>query len=355
MKKILLIASRPLANDGLTKIETDVIKYSIDSIEFEVACGFDYDFDNLYVKQLKKQQIKFHALPSKKKPFTYMREIYKLVKRERYDGVYIHGNSAMMFMEAIPAKLTRTRVITHCHNTKSDYPLVHYIAKPFFNRAVDVKIGCSLWASQWAYCGKNIITIINGIEIDLFKYDKKKRNEVRKLLDWESNKVVGHIGRFSKQKNHKKLIDVFSEMYKKDDSMRFLLIGDGDLKENIENQIRILGLSEVVCIIDKTEAPQDYMNAMDIMIIPSLFEGLCLVALEAQANGLPVLIDEFFTPETCATDLVKILKLHDPDGVWAESAIQLMQEGRHDVSKQLYEKKMDKEDMMKSIWDILVK
>lgn len=66
------------------------------------------------------------------------------------------------------------------------------------------------------------------------------------------------------------------------------------------------------------------------------------MALEAQANGLPVLIDEFFTPETCATDLVKILKLQDPDGVWAESAIQLMQEGRHDVSKQLYEKKWTK-------------
>ena len=94
---------------------------------------------------------------------------------------------------------------------------------------------------------------------------------------------------------------------------------------------------------------------MDIMIIPSLFEGLCLVALEAQANGLPVLIDNFFSPETKASNLVKQMDLRDENTVWAETAISLLEKGRHDVSKQLIEEKMDKEDMMKSIQDILVK
>ena len=353
MKQILLIASRPLANDGLTKIEMDVIKYNKGIIDFEVACGFG--FDNLYGDQLHKQQIKCHSLPQKKKAFEYMRAIYKLVKKEKYDAIYIHGNSAMMFMEAIPSKIAGARVITHCHNTKSDYPLIHYIAKPFFNMAVDTKIGCSLLASKWAYCGKNIITIVNGVEIDQFKYDEKKRLEVRKSLEWSENKIVGHIGRFSKQKNHKKLINIFSEMYKKDHSMRLLLIGDGDLKNEIENQIRNMKLENVVCIINQTEKPQDYMAAMDIMIIPSLFEGLCLVALEAQANGLPVLIDNFFSPETKASNLVKQMDLRDENTVWAETAISLLEKGRHDVSKQLIEEKMDKEDMMKSIQDILVK
>ena len=253
MKQILLIASRPLANDGLTKIEMDVIKYNKGIIDFEVACGFG--FDNLYGDQLHKQQIKCHSLPQKKKAFEYMRAIYKLVKKEKYDAIYIHGNSAMMFMEAIPSKIAGARVITHCHNTKSDYPLIHYIAKPFFNMAVDTKIGCSLLASKWAYCGKNIITIVNGVEIDQFKYDEKKRLEVRKSLEWSENKIVGHIGRFSKQKNHKKLINIFSEMYKKDHSMRLLLIGDGDLKNEIENQIRNMKLENVVCIINQTEKP----------------------------------------------------------------------------------------------------
>jgi len=144
-------------------------------------------------------------------------------------------------------------------------------------------------------------------------------------------------------------------MYKKDHSMRLLLIGDGDLKNEIENQIRNMKLENVVCIINQTEKPQDYMAAMDIMIIPSLFEGLCLVALEAQANGLPVLIDNFFTPETKASNLVKQMDLRDENTVWAETAISLLEKGRHDVSKQLIEEKMDKEDMMKSIQDILVK
>lgn len=353
MKRILLIASRPLANDGLTKIEMDVIKYNKGTIEFEVACGFG--FDNFYGKQLHEQQIKCHSLPLKKKVFAYMRAIYKLVKAEKYDGVYIHGNSAMMFMEAIPSKIAGERVITHCHNTKSDYPLVHYIAKPFFNMAVDIKIGCSSLASKWAYSGKNIITIINGVDINRFRYDEKKRIEVRKSLGWTENKIVGHIGRFSKQKNHKKLVEIFAEMYKKDQSMRLLLIGNGDLQHEIENYIQKLGVADEVCIINYTENPQDYMSAMDIMIIPSLFEGLCLVAIEAQANGLPVLIDQFFTVETSASDLVNGLELKDDNAVWAETAIDIMKNGRHDVSKQLIKEQMDKENMLKNIQDILVK
>lgn len=353
MKRILLIASTPLANDGLTQIEMDTIEFNQDVIQFEVACGFG--FDNSYGKKLKDKDIICHILPHKRIVFAYMFAIFKLVKQKKYDSVYIHGNSAMMFMEAIPSKLAGTKVITHCHNTKSNYPLVHYMVKPVFNLAVDEKIGCSSWASKWAYCGKNIITIVNGVDIQKFKYNENKRYEMREKLSWEKCKVIGHIGRFSKQKNHKKLIQIFNEIYKNDHKARLLLIGDGELRKEINEQIRSLRLSDVVCMIKETDCPQDYMQAMDIMVVPSLFEGLCLVAIEAQANGLPVLIDNNFTPETVASDLVEVIELSETNGKWADMVEELIKLGRQDVTEQLLRKKMDKVDMMKRLQEVLLR
>lgn len=351
LRKILLIASRPLANDGLTKIEMDVLRTNKDWYEFEVACCFG--FDNIYGDELKKRSISCHTLPNKKSPISYMKAIYKLVRNKKYDAVYIHGNSAMMFLEAIPSKVAGTKVITHCHNTKSNYPLIHYIMKPIFNLFVDKKIGCSSLASKWAYCGKNIITIPNGIETKKFEFDETVRKEIRNELEWNDKKIIGHIGRFNRQKNHSKLIGIFSEMNKMDKNTRLLLIGDGELRSKIEKEISIKGLDKSVKILGFTDRPQDYMQAMDIMIMPSLFEGLCLVAVEAQANGLPVLIDCFFSPETSVTEQAEAIDLSLPNVDWARKGIELIDKGRIDVSDQVREKKMDQKDMMESIREVL--
>lgn len=351
-KRILLIASCPLGNDGLTKIELDIIRFNGECIEFEIACG--YGFPGRYRDWLKTNKIPFLELPQKRNLILYMFSIIKIVRTGKYDSVYIHGNSAMMFLEAIPAKIGGAKVITHCHNTKSDYPIIHYLMKPFFNLAVDKKIGCSVFASKWAYCGKNIITIPNGVETDKFVYDESVRQKVRESLGWSDCRIVGHIGRFNKQKNHSKLIRIFNEMYRKEDGMRLLLIGDGDLRSDIVNDIKRCGLSEYVKIISYTEKPQEFMQAMDIMILPSLYEGLCLVAVEAQANGMPVLIDLFFSPETSATEQATAIDLSLSDVKWAEYSFNLLEKGRKNVIQQIKDKKMDQNEMMKEIQRILI-
>lgn len=350
-KRILLISSRPLANDGLTKIEMDVIFAFANSIDFEVGCCFG--FENDIGERLISNNIPCHKFPNKEKPFAYMSAIRKLVKKERYDAVYIHGNSAMMFLEAIPAKNAGTKVITHCHNTKSNYPFLHYMIKPVFNMFVDKKIGCSVLASKWAYCGKNIITIPNGIEIDKFAFNGEKRKKVKEALGWEDKKIVGHIGRFNKQKNHFKLVGIFDEMHKLDEDMRLLLVGDGELRDDIKAEIEARGLEKYTRIISFTNRPQDYMQAMDVMILPSLFEGLCLVAVEAQANGLPVLIDSFFSPETSVTEQATEINLFLSDLEWARYGIQLMEKGRKNVTDQIRNKKMDQRDMLEAIRKVL--
>ena len=351
-KHILLLASRPLANDGITKMEMDAIDFNKDIITFDVACAFG--FDNSYGEKLKKEGIKCFELSPKKNVFLYIKSIRKLVRAQKYDAVYIHGNSAMMFFDSLPAKMAGAKVITHCHNTKSDYPIIHYLLKPFFNVLIDKKIGCSSLASKWAYCGKNIKTIVNGVDIDKFKFDETIRTDMRAKIGWANQKIVGHIGRFNYQKNHEKLIRIFKKMYDQDTSCRLLLIGDGELQQQIKEQIASLKLENVVKIIDHTDSPQEYMNAMDIMIMPSLFEGLCLVAIEAQANGLPILLNRFFSPETSATKQARVLDLEDLDDVWAGTALNMISAGRQNVTQQLKNKNMDYTDMMNSIRNELI-
>lgn len=351
-KKIFMIATTPLNNDGLTKIEMDVILYCQDYIIFDLACG--YELSHIYAEKLQALGVCFYKLPDKKKILSYMFAIQNLVKRKKYSTVYIHGNSAMMFLETIPSKLGGAKTITHCHNTKSNFPLFHYMLKPFFNAAADVKIGCSIFATKWAYMGKRIITIPNGVDLMRFCYDEEKSREVRKKLGWETEKIVGHIGRMNKQKNHKKLISVFHRMHGIDDSVRLLLIGNGELKEDIATQIEVLGISDLVKIINNTDRPQDYMQAMDIMVLPSLFEGLCLVAIEAQANGLPVLLDDLFSPETRVSDLAFSLKLTESDEIWAKKTLEIMKAGRHDVMDQIRANKMEYHVMMDRIKKVLL-
>ena len=350
--KGLLLATTPLTSDGLTKIELDVIEYNKDIISFDIACGAELKSN--YQTLLNAYNVKFYKLPNKKNVFSYMLAIWKLVNKNKYDFVYIHGNSAMMLLEAMPSKVAGVRVITHCHNTKSNYPIVHRLVKPLFNKVVDDKIGCSVLASQWAYSGRNIRCIVNGVDIERFKYNEENRKDYRKKLGWEKKQIIGHIGRFSYQKNHKRLVDIFDVYCRAFPDARLLLIGDGDLRDVIQKQIEDYGLTDKVKIIQHTDTPEKYMSAMDIFVMPSWFEGFGLVALEAQANGVPTLLDTLFSPETFATDCCNAIALDETNDVWVNEINRCMKKGRLDCTEQLITKGFEQSVMMKKIQEVLL-
>lgn len=350
--KIMMLASRPLEHSGITKIEMDVIERIRPLCEILVACSFG--FDNEYGELLKENGIKCITLPSKKKTFSYMKAIKRGIKKENIDEVYINGNSAMMFFDALPSKMAGARVVTHCHNTKSDFPIVNYLAKPVFNMIVDKKIGVSELASKWAYMGKNIVTIPNGIDLNRFYIDTEDREGIRKQLNVERKHVYGHMGTFNNQKNHKRLIDIFNTIQKKDDKAVLLLIGDGELKTDIKNKVETLKLSSKVIFVDFTNNPERYFRAMDLAIIPSVYEGFCMAALEAQACGAPVLTSDVFPEEIYVTDRCQRLSLSKTDDEWAEKAISMLGYEQYDISKMIKDKNMDHDSMINSIINILL-
>lgn len=349
-QKILIISSRPFEHSGITQIVMDLIDHDNGRISFDAASfGYYYGYD----EQLRNKGSRFYKLPEKSHVLSYMRDIYRIVRKGGYHKVYIHGNSSLMTAEALPAKLAGARVITHCHNTKPPGScLRYYFFKPVFNCLVDCRIACSKEAADWAYFGKRTI-IPNGIDIPRFSYNKETRETIRRRLGLNGNCVVGHIGSFNKQKNHKKLISVFEEMLRIKPDARLLLIGDGELKESILSSIRMKGLSEYVIVMDHVDDPEDYLQAMDVVVIPSQYEGFCLSALEAQVSGLPVIVSEAIPDAALATDRCIRMNLKDSDEDWARKALKMLKEKRRDQSELIADKGYSIQRMLDSIFSIL--
>ena len=353
MKKILLLATTPFLNDGLTKIEKDVFRYSKHDIAFSVASSFG--FDNAFGKELKNEGIACYQLSPKRSVFKYMIDIYKLTSKQDFDSVYIHGNSAMMFIEALPVWLAgKRKIITHCHNTSSKYPFFHKLFKPFFNQIVSRKIACSKDAAEWAYCGENIKIVVNGVDVEKFAFDPNKRVEKRKELGWDTAYVIGHIGRFNLQKNHSFLIEVFEKVQQKLPESRLLLIGTGELEDKIKQMVINKGIEKKVCFLGNTDFIADYVQAMDIFVLPSLYEGLCLAAIEVQANGVPIIISNNVSRETFATSCITPLSLSASLQCWVDKIIGCKSRKRIDTQNVLKEKGMDSGRMLVEIHAILL-
>ena len=174
---------------------------------------------------------------------------------------------------------------------------------------------CSEYAARWMYGDKavdsgKIKVFPNGVDTEKFSYDQGFRNEIRREFNIENNTVIGHIGRFNTQKNHKFLIDIFSEYHKIDKNAYLLCVGGGELMDEIKEYANKCGVADRVIFAGYRNADvQKFYSAFDIFVLPSLYEGLPVVAVEACAAGLPVLMSEHVTKEALITDRCEVLSV----------------------------------------------
>lgn len=175
--------------------------------------------------------------------------------------------------------------------------------------------------------GKNALTngkvtiINNAINIEKFKFNKEKREQLRKELGIENCFVIGHVGRFVKTKNHEFLIDVFNEVLKQRNNAKLLLIGDVNLKSLIEAKVKNLGIEKAVIFLGVRNDVADLYNAMDVFVLPSLYEGLPVVGVEAQTNGLPFICSDRVTNEILLTDNIRLLSLQQYKTEWCDAIL----------------------------------
>lgn len=196
--------------------------------------------------------------------------------------------------------------IIHSHNTMEGGGKFHKYLHLWNQRDLEQYatdfLACSEPAALWI-CGqkrfkmKKYMIIKNGINTKDFSYSRQNREKIRDELGIKGEKVIGHIGRFSPQKNHTFLIDIFNYINKKDPDIILLLVGDGNLRQQIQNKVNRLGLQDRVIFTGIRADVPDLYCAMDVFLFPSLYEGLGMVLVEAQAAGLPCVVSEKGIPE----------------------------------------------------------
>ena len=167
----------------------------------------------------------------------------------------------------------------------------------------------------------NIVHINNAIDCNKYRYSEEIRKQYREKMNLEDNLVFGHIGRFHFQKNQMFLLEIFNEIHKIKPDSKLILIGDGEDKEKILNKINQLKLERSIELLGVRGDVEKIIQAMDAIIFPSLFEGLSLVLVEAQANGISIFASDTISKETKIGDNINFISLEATAKEWAETIL----------------------------------
>lgn len=286
-----------------------------------------------YINEAKSKGAKvYEVTPYTKNIIKFTYEIYKIIKEGNYKIVHSNMNALSGF-PLFAAYLAGVKVrILHNHTTDSMEErlrtLVKRLLRPFAKAFANRYWACSKLAGEWMYGKKAVesgkVTIINNaIDLDKFAFNQEKRHVLRKELGVESKFVVGHVGRFMKQKNHDYLIDVFAEISNKKENAVLLLIGEGSLMGVIKEKVKSLGLIEKVVFLGARSDVADLYNVMDVFVLPSLYEGFGMVTIEAQVNNVPVIVSTEVPTEVVISNNIKFIKLTNGIKKWSESIVRL--------------------------------
>ncbi len=259
-----------------------------------------------------------------------------LKEHPEYKIVHSHVRSTATIVLSI-AKKYGCKTIAHSHSTSSGSGLSAIVKNCLQYRirfVADYFMGCSQKAGEWLF-GKKVcssdryMNVCNAIDAEKYIYDKKIADDVRKELGYaEDDFVIGHVGRFSEPKNHMFLLDVFNEVHKKNSRYKLILVGDGELRENIEKKIKDYNIEKDVILTGVRTDVNRLMMGMDLFLFPSLYEGLGIVMIEAQATGCPCVASDSVPEEAKITELVEYLRLDAKSDYWAETILGMEKIGR---------------------------
>jgi len=313
-----------------------------------------------YAEEIKKLGGRiFHMPVLQEKPhiyywryFAYKKALKNLFQKHP-EIVIVHGhmtNTASIYMP-IAMKYGNVRTcIAHSHQSEATPGLqgqvTNFLQRNLSKVATDC-FACSEKAAEWIYPKEMIINnkvkiIRNGVETKRFHYDKDIRKRTRETLGIDHKLVIGNVARFKRQKNHTFLIEIFREVHKICPESVLVLVGIGELLEPTKEQVHSYNLDDSVLFLGGRSDVPDLMNAFDVFVLPSLFEGLPLVGIEAQCTGLPIVTATTVSEETDVTGNVRFMDLDIDPKIWAQQIIKLSRTyQRKDMVDQVREKGFD--------------
>ncbi len=310
-------------------VESVVMNYyrNIDrnKVQFDFLCS-ESSTDIPY-EEIEKLGGRVFIVPNYTKVVKYQKELQKIFKENNYKIVHSHISTMSIFPLRAAKKAGVPIRIAHSHSTTNKKEkkknLLKQVLRPFSRVYATDYMCCSELAGRWLFGDKeydkgNVYLLNNAIDLDKFKFDEKVRKTKRKELGiGDDTFVIGHIGRFVEQKNHRFLIDIFNEIHKKNSNSLLLLVGQGPLKKEIENKVKELKLNDSVRFLGQRNDVNELYQAFDVFLLPSLYEGLPVVGVEAQATGLLCELSNDMTKETKVLDTTRFISLNTSAEEWA--------------------------------------
>lgn len=318
----LAMIATNLKLNGISAVIMNYVSYlNLDKYQITLIVG--QGVSAKYREICKRKGVKIVELaPRKENPVKFYLELYRYLLFHHFDIVHVHGSNASIGMELFLARINRVKIrIAHSHNTTSTSMKIHKIMKPIFNFSYTDGFACGKLAGEWLFGNKPFRVIPNGLDVDNFKFNQKKRQEVRRKLNIDNNFVIGHIGRFNYQKNHEFLLEIFAEVNKIRSDAKLLLVGNGPDFDKFKNSIKGKPIAKKIIIYGETNTPEDLYLAMDCFVFPSRFEGLPLTLLEAQISGLPCVVSNVITPEVKLSNNLIFMSLDDSPLNWAKNIL----------------------------------
>lgn len=298
----------------------DYSKFSLDFVEMS-------EKEIVYKDEIEKFGAKVIKLNLKNGNWIqHYKKLKELLNSSKYDYVYMNVMACSLLQPFIlAAKNKETKLCIHSHTSalSSKYSLktkfVHYFSKNFVKNNQILKVACGKKAGRYIFGNKNFTVFYNGIEVPKFQYSETYRNEIRKEFDIKSHeKLYGNIARLAKAKNPIFLVEVFDEILKRDKDAKFILVGNGDMEIQVKEKIKNLGLEERVVLTGRRDDANKFYSALDVVVLPSLYEGFPVSLVEAQVNGLKCYASDVIDNEVNMTKNIKFISLKKNSEEWAE-------------------------------------
>ena len=309
-------------------------------IQFDFIC--DEDSTNIPYEEIEKLGGKVILCPPYQKLPKYLKFLENLFREKQYR--IVHSNiSTMSVFPLYAAKKAGVPVrIAHSHSTSNPREwkknLLKNALRPFSKKYATDYFACSELAGRYLFSDKTfnngeVKIIRNAIDVEKFKFDPKIRKELRKELDIKDDDfVIGHLGRFVEQKNHRFLIDIFAEVKKEKANAKLVLAGQGPLMDEIKEKVKSLGLENDVFFLGQRSDSNKLYSMFDVFCLPSLYEGLPVVGVEAQANGVPCIFSNNVSKETNISGKVVFLSNENPS-LWKSKILNIHREDSNEVEK----------------------
>lgn len=299
-------------------------------VQYDFIC--DSDSNGIPKEEIEKLGGKVYLVPPYKHIFSHLKATYKILKDNHYQVMHAFDNTLNVFplfvgkLAGVKVRISESISKGDKNEAKTKIKLVlrrfsHWFATDFMANSID----CGVWQfGKKTYDEGKIAIFKTVINADANAFDKVLRDETRKKFGWEDKVIYGFIGRYVDQKNPLFLIDIFNSIAKKQPNAKLVMIGFGELETAMHEKIKEYGLQDRVEDLGRRDDIKQFYNAFDAFLLPSLYEGMPVVGIEAQCAGLPIFFSKNITEETTASELAHYIGLNESPEVWADTIINVV-------------------------------